>query len=249
MPLSLEDIKMAGLKIVKNAKQKTADIWIYQDIGDGWFEGFTAKHFAEEMKALSDVEVLNVFINSPGGDVFDGVAIYNILKRHKAKVVVEIDALAASIASVIAMAGNEIRMAENALMMIHNPWGFVMGGSSDMRKAAEDMDKIRDSSIVPAYVKQTGMEEAQIVELMDAETWMNAAEAKEYGFIDEITAEKKMAAYIDPKKYNKVFKSIPEAVNPEDKAEDKIEDEPKEVEKKVLPFPVRNSWEQKIAER
>jgi ATP-dependent Clp protease protease subunit len=222
-----EDMDMAGLKMVKNAKEKSADIWIYQDIGEGWFEGFSAKYFADEVKKLGAVDILNVYINSAGGDVFDGVAIYNILKRHKAKVIVEIDALAASIASVIAMAGNEIRMAENAIMMVHNPWGFVMGDAADMRKAAEDMDKIRDSSIVPAYVKQSGMEEEKVIELMDAETWMSAEDAKGYGFIDEITAEKKMAARINPEKYKNVFKTIPEKVTAKPKDKTERENHPK----------------------
>lgn len=215
------------LKMIKNAKEKSADIWIYEDIGDGWFGGFSAKDFVESLKKLGEVDILNVFINSPGGDVFDGVAIYNILKRNKAKVIIEIDALAASIASVIAMAGNEIRMAENAMMMIHNPWGFVMGDSRDVRKFADELDKIRDSSIVTAYVKQSGMEEDELIKMMDEETWMSAEEAKEYGLIDEITAEKKMAACINPEKYKNIFKNIPDRVTskPEHKSRNTNRDE------------------------
>jgi len=152
---------------------------------------------------IGKVDVLNVYINSPGGDVFDGVAIYNILQRHRAKVVVEIDALAASIASLIAMAGDEIRMAENALLMIHNPWGFVIGDVNDLRKAIEDLDKIKDSAILPAYVSQSGMDEKEISKLMDEETWLSAAEAKEYGFVDTIVENKQIAAHIDRENINK----------------------------------------------
>ena len=201
---------ITGLKVVKNAKEKTADIWIYQDIGMGWFDGFSAKQFADEIKKLGKLDILNVYINSPGGDVFDGVAIYNILKRNRAKVIVEIDALAASIASLIAMAGDEIRMAENALMMIHNPWGMVIGDVNDFKKAIDDLDKVKESSLLPAYVSQTGMDEKEIGKLMDDETWMNAAEAKEKGFIDEISNEKQIAACIDCEKYKNVFCKIPE---------------------------------------
>ena len=201
-----------GLKIVKNAKEKSADIWIYSDIGEGWFDGFSAKRFADDVKKLGKLDILNIYINSPGGDVFDGVAIYNILQRNRAKVIVEIDALAASIASVIAMAGDEIRMAENALMMIHNPWGFVIGDVNDFAKAIENLNKVKDSSIMPAYQKQSGMEEKEISKLMDEETWMSAAEAKEYGFIDEITDGKQIAAHIDRAKYKKVFSKIPEGI-------------------------------------
>jgi len=201
---------IVGLKIVKNAKEKSADIWIYEDIGEGWFGGFSAKQFADEVKKLGKVDTMNVYINSAGGDVFDGVAIYNILKRNRAKVIVEIDALAASIASVIAMAGDEIRMADNALMMIHNPWGMAIGDVNEFLKIIDTLNKVKDSSIMPAYQKQTGLEEERIAELMDDETWMSAAEAKEYGFIDEVTAEKKIAAHIDCNKYKNVFCKIPE---------------------------------------
>jgi len=201
-----------GLKVVKNAKEKSADIWIYEDIGAGWFGGFTAKDFAEEIKKLGKIDTMNVYINSPGGDIFDGVAIYNILQRNRAKVIVEIDALAASIASVIAMAGDEIRMAENALMMIHNPWGMVIGDVGDFAKAIEDLNKVKDSSILPAYEKQTGLESKKLSELMDLETWMSAAEAKEYGFIDEISEGKQIAAHIDRDKYKNVFSKIPEDI-------------------------------------
>jgi len=199
----------AGLKMVKNKKDKSAEIWIYQDIGEGWFEGFTAKEFSEQIKEIGDVATLHVYINSPGGDVFDGVAIYNILRRHKAEVLVEIDALAASIASVIAMAGDQIFMAENAMMMIHNPWGMAIGDAATMRKAAEDIDKVRDASILPAYLRKSSLEKDEISKLMDAETWMSAAEAEEWGFIDSITAEKKMAAAVDMEKLKMKYRYNP----------------------------------------
>ena len=110
---------MNGFEI--KCKGTMADILIYEDIGDGWLGGISAKTFADELKKLKNLTQLNVRINSPGGAVFDGLAIYNTLKKHKANVTVSIDGLAASIASVIAMAGDQITMAENALMMIHDP--------------------------------------------------------------------------------------------------------------------------------
>jgi len=233
-----------GLKVVKNAKEKSADIWIYQDIGMGWFDGFTAKDFADEIKKLGKVNTLNVYINSPGGDVFDGVAIYNILRRNKATVIVEIDALAASIASVIAMAGDEIRMAENALMMIHNPWGMVIGDVNDLAKAIEDLNKVKDASILPAYQKQSGMEEKKIAELMNAETWMSAAEAKEYGFIDEISEGKQIAAHIDRDKYKNVFSKIPEDIESvKTKAKPKAK---KKTDKNAVKL---SHWQEKLEKR
>lgn len=246
-----EDKAMVGLKIVKNAKEKSADIWIYQDIGTGWFDGFSAKQFADEIKKLGKVDVLNVYINSPGGDVFDGVAIYNILQRNKARVIVEIDALAASIASVIAMAGDEIRMAENALMMIHNPWGFVIGDVNDFAKAIDDLNKVKDSSIMPAYQKQTGLEDKKLSELMDAETWMNAAEAKEYGFIDEISEGKEIAAHIDRDKYKKVFSKIPDNITAEitPKSEMITTDDSQEKKKENKTSAKLNHWQERLEKR
>lgn len=230
-----------GFEIVLNKKEKSADIWIYEDIGDDWFGGLSAKGFADEMKKIGDVDTLNVFINSQGGNVFDGVSIYSILSRQKANVVVEIDGLAASIASVIAMAGNEVRMSENAMIMIHDPWSFAVGNSEEMRKAADDMDKIKNSSILPAYTKKTGMDESKISDMMSAETWMGSTEAKELGFIDEITAEKKMAAHVNINKYN--FKHVPDSLK---KGEG---DMPSEKKDDIIETPCLDKWNKRISAR
>jgi len=232
-----------NFKVILNAKEKSADIWIYEDIGDYFFGGLSAKSFADEIKKIGDVDTINIFLNSPGGDVFDGVAIYSILKRNKANVIVEIDGLAASIASVIAMAGDEIRMSENAMMMIHNPWGVVSGDATDMRKFADEMDKIRDASIMPAY-RRTGMDDKELSDMMDAETWMSATEALEMGFIDEISAEKRMAAkVIDLKKYK--FKNTPETLKKEKKPDGK-DDKGKVID---LQTPSIDKWSKRIAAR
>lgn len=222
-----------GLKVIKNKEKKSADIWIYQDIGEGWFEGFTAKDFSDQIKEIGDVDTIHVYLNSPGGDVFDGVAIYNILRRHKAEVLIEIDALAASIASVIAMAGDQIWMAENAMMMVHNPWGMAIGDATTMRKAADDIDKVREASIIPAYARKTKLDKEKIAELMDAETWMSAAEAEDFGFIDGVTAEKKMAASVDMEKLKQKYKYNP----PKMKAEEPKEDEQPVEVKEETPEP------------
>jgi len=178
---------------------KKAEITIYQEIG-GYWDGVSAKQFAEELKALGDIDEINLRMNSPGGEVFEGITIYNVLKQHKARVIVDIDGLAASIASVIVMAGDEIRMADNALMMIHDAWGFAMGTADDMRKTANTMDKV-NGTIISTYAKRTSREEAEIVDMMHAETWMTAKEAKENGFIDEITDAMEMAAHFDLDKF------------------------------------------------
>lgn len=160
-----------------------------------WGDEVTPKQFKEDLDALGDVSEIKVFVNSPGGDVFAGQAIYSMLKRHSAKISVYVDGLAASIASVIAMAGDVVYMPKNAMMMIHNPWTWAAGTAEDFRKIADDMDKIRESIIV-TYEDKTGLKKDEIIELMDAETWMTAEEAVIFGFADELEPEKAVAAYL-----------------------------------------------------
>ncbi len=170
-----------------------AELWIYEQIGENWFgEGVTAKNLVKELAALK-VRTLDLHINSPGGSVFDGQAIYNALKAHPAEVTVYIDGLAASIASVIALAGDTVVMAENALFMIHNPWGGVSGDAREMRKYADVLAKVRDT-IVGVYAAKTGLDEASVIELMDAESWLSAEEAHGYGFVDQVGAALDLAA-------------------------------------------------------
>lgn len=160
---------------------------IYGDIGniEGWND-VTAKEFARELAALGDVETLNLRINSVGGDVFAGQAIYSMLKRHKATVNVYVDGLAASIASVVAMAGDAVYMPSNAMMMIHHPWGRRVGNAAELRKAADDLDKVAETSIA-VYTEKTGQTREKIIELMDGETWLTAAECVALGFATEET--------------------------------------------------------------
>lgn len=166
--------------------KKEADLLLYGVIGeDGFWGEVTAKDFANELKESEDAETINVRINSPGGDVFAGQAIYSMLKRCKSKIVVYIDGLAASIASLVAMAGETVIMPKNSMMMIHKPWTFVAGNANDMRQTAETLDKV-EKSILTAYVDKTGLNEDEISKLLEAETWLNATEAKEKGFCDEI---------------------------------------------------------------
>lgn len=173
------------------------ELLLYGVISDSswWEDNVSPKQFKADLDALGDVDEIRVFINSDGGDVFAGQAIYSMLKRHKAKITVHVDGLAASIASVIAMAGDTVYMPKNAMMMIHNPWTIAFGTADDFRKLAEDMDKIRESLIV-AYQDKSGQDREKIIEMMDAETWMTAEEAVELGFADEIEQTKKLAALV-----------------------------------------------------
>jgi ATP-dependent Clp protease protease subunit len=174
------------------AQDKTGEVYLYDVIGDSW-EGTTGKQFADDLKKIGRVDTLNVYINSPGGSVFDGTAIHNVLKRHSARKIVYIDGLAASIASVVAMAGDEIRIAANGMMMIHDPWAIAMGSAVDFRKMADSLDKVRET-ILTSYVERTTSEEDQLSEWMTAETWFTAEEAVEAGLADVITEKVAMAA-------------------------------------------------------
>ena len=183
---------MSWYKIVN--KTEKAEIWIYESIGEDWWTGggVTAKKFVEELQAITAKQI-DLHINSPGGDVFDGVTIFNLLKQHDAKITTYIDGLAASIASIIALAGDQVVMAANALLMIHNPSGMVFGTADEMRKTADVLDKVR-STMTTVYTSKTGKSENEINGLLDDETWMTADEAKEMGFIDSIADEMDLAA-------------------------------------------------------
>lgn len=178
--------------IKAKADQKTAEISIYDEIG---YWGVTAKQFIGDLKAL-DATAIKLAINSPGGSVFDALAIYNALRQHPAAVEVTIMGVAASAASVIAMAGDTIVMPENAFMMIHNPLNMAYGNADDLREMADVLDKI-GASLIGIYAKRTGLPEDEIKALLDAETWLNAEEAVTKGFADELQAELKVAAAFD----------------------------------------------------
>lgn len=173
-----------------------AEVWIYDDIGEGWFGGLSAKQFVTELKPIKNAKRISVYMNSPGGNVFDGIAMHNSLKRLTGEKTVYVDGLAASIASVIAMAGDKIVMAENALMMIHDPWTITGGYAGDLRKTADELDRVRDV-IAGTYATRSTVPLDRLKALMAEETWFDAAMAIDHGLADETTAAKKMAAWVD----------------------------------------------------
>ena len=172
--------------LTKN-KDNSADLILYGDIGDSWLDDVSSKNIANELKDL-DVSTINLRINSGGGDVFTAIAISNLLKNHKANVIARIDGLAASAATIITSACDKVIMPKNALFMIHNPWTVVGGEAKDMIKTAEQLDKVKNS-IINTYKSKTNLEIEEISKLMDEETWLDPYEAKEKGFIDEISDE------------------------------------------------------------
>lgn len=174
---------------VRNENDESRILFLNGEISDETWYGdeVTPKMFKEE---LQDGEGdITVWINSPGGDVFAAAQIYNMLMDYKGNVTVKIDGLAASAASVIAMAGTEVQMSPVAMMMIHNPATIAIGDSSEMKKAIDMLDEVKES-IMNAYEIKTGLSRSRISHLMDAESWFNAKKAVELGFADKILFSK-----------------------------------------------------------
>jgi ATP-dependent protease ClpP protease subunit len=203
-PTNKPDKSWYSLKAAANGE---AELMIYDEIG-GW--GITAKQFARDLKDLGKITQLNARIHSPGGDVFEGMAIYNILKNYPAHKVAHIDGLAASMASVIAMAFDEVVMPENAMMMVHKPWGGTMGDADDMRKYADLLDKV-EGNLVGAYRDKTGMTDEQLHALLAEETWLTGREAVEKGFADTLTEPLAMAASLQSNRM-KDYANMPKAL-------------------------------------
>lgn len=199
------------LTVKQQANLNSAEMYIYGEIVTDEYEDTdtSAAGFRDALKSLGDVREINLHVNSPGGNVFEGIAIYNMLKQNKAKVNIYVDALAASIASVICMAGDAIFMPANSMMMIHNPYTMAVGNANELRKAADDMDQITKMS-VQSYLAKVGnqIDESTLKKLMDSETWLTAQEALDYGFCDEILdANQAVASLNNP--FAKHFKAIP----------------------------------------
>jgi ATP-dependent Clp protease protease subunit len=188
--------KKKWYSISNNAE--STEIMIYNEIG-GY--GIQASDFVEELNNIKS-PTIKVRLNTPGGDVFDGIAIYNSLKKHPAKVEAHIEGVAASIGSVIALAGDKVFMSKSGHYMIHNVWGAAIGDASEFRKTADRMDKIAES-IVGIYADRTGHSEEKIKTWMADETWFSGDEAKSAGFVDEVTEGTTVKAKFDLSIYDK----------------------------------------------
>lgn len=175
---------------IQAASNEDADrtISIMDVIGYDWWtgEGVTAKRVAAALRHMGAGPV-TVVINSPGGDVFEGFAIYNLLRDHQGEVTVKVIGLAASSASIIAMAGDTIQIARAGFFMIHNCWTLAIGNRHELRDLADDMEPI-DAAIADIYVAQTGMDIKDVQKQMDAETWIGGSSAVEQGYADELLA-------------------------------------------------------------
>lgn len=179
---------------VISASSDDATITIYDEIGsDGWSEGITAKRIAAVLRSIGERDVI-VSINSPGGDFFEGVAIYNLLREHPYKIIVKVVGMAASAASIIAMAGDDILVAKSGFLFIHNAWAFVVGNRHDLKEASGVLEEF-DAAMAGLYADATGINTKKIAKMMDDETWMSGQTAVDKGFatgllpVDEIAED------------------------------------------------------------
>lgn len=178
--------------LVTNKEKKQCDINIFGEITSyEWDEkSYSSYKLSKQLEELGDVDIINLHINSCGGDVGEGLAIYNALKNHKAKVKTYCDGFACSIASVIFMAGDERIMSKASLLMIHNAWTYTMGNANELRKQADDLDKITSASI-NVYMSNINITEKELKKLMDNETWLDYKECIEMGFATSVIEDEK----------------------------------------------------------
>lgn len=195
---------------IKALADNETEVVIYDEIG---YWGVTAKQFISEFKKIPAGNTVLLRVNSPGGDVFDGLAIYNVIARHPGAVKATIDGLAASMASVIVMAANEITMPDNAYMMIHNPWGISIGDAEEMIKTADLLGKLA-GTLADTYAKRSGQDAEKIAELMNEETWLTAAEAKELGLADNVIDALPLAASYSLDRFQKLPAALRDGLNP-----------------------------------
>jgi ATP-dependent protease ClpP protease subunit len=198
--------------LVRNSIDE-ATVYIYDLIDSYW--GVSASGFITQLDSVADAKTLHVRFNSPGGDVFQGKAIAEAIKRFNGKTIAHIDSLAASAATSIAIACDEVEISQDAFFMIHNASGAVWGDKQAMRDTADLLEKV-EGSIVAGYVNKTGKDAADIVAWMDAETWFTADEAVANGFCDRLaaTADKAAKNTWNLAAYNKVPKSLTAAPDP-----------------------------------
>ncbi|MBJ8026581.1 head maturation protease, ClpP-related [Bacillus cereus group sp. N21] len=175
-------------EVLNSANTEEADLYMYGTISAySWYDGISSSKVREQLKNIT-AKTINIHVNSGGGDVFESIAISNLLKNHSAQIVIHIDGLAASGASVIAMAADKIIMPKNTMMMIHRAWTYAAGNAEGLRKVADRLDKI-DTAVTESYTSRFVGERNELEELLAEETWLTAEECKTFGFCDEMVDE------------------------------------------------------------
>lgn len=181
---------------IQAAEKSDSTIGIYDVIGDYWGEGTTSRRIAGALRAIGAENPVTVNLNSPGGDMFEGIAIYNLLREHKGEVTVKVLGMAASAASIIAMAGDRVEVGRSAFLMIHNAWVIAAGDRNDLREFAEQLEPF-DRAMADVYTARTGLERDEVAAMMDRETWIGGSDAVDQGFADALLASDEVEE--DPK--------------------------------------------------
>lgn len=208
-----ETVKKQTWELKQATESNALDMYIYGDVEGDYYDWWndvevesetSANHFRNELAKYPQATKINIYINSYGGSVFEGTAIYSQLKRHSAEKIVYVDGFACSVASIIAMAGDKIIMPKNTMMMIHNAWNIVLGNSKELRKAADDLDTIMEGNRQAYMEKSNGkMTEEKLMELLENETWLTAQQCLDYGLCDSIGSEE-----VDLSKANEMLKNV-----------------------------------------
>lgn len=211
-----------------NKVEGVVKMYLYGDIGDGFFDGINAKTVQEQLSNV-DADEIEVHLNSYGGDVFESIAIHNLLKQKDATITVIVDGIAASGGSVIAMAGDTIKMPKNTELMIHNPWTIVFGNAKEMRKIADDLDKHQDV-LEESYMNRFNGSLEDLQKLLDEETYLTADEAVSYGLADEVVSDEVVEepAETDEETIDEIAAKVAAKLQPKEPKE------PKEPEEKPI---------------
>jgi len=202
-------------EVTINLKGDVAEVMLYDVIGeDPWYGGVSAKTFREQIKAVK-AKTINLRINSPGGSATEGAAMLAALDEFPGRIEVDVDGLAASAATHVMMAGDKIRIGSNALVMIHQAWGGTIGRASDLRRAAETLEKVNELQI-DAYQRRSKASREELAAMLEAETWFTGQEAVDAGLADEVTGAIAVAAMADPLRLAAKlgFKHVPEPPKP-----------------------------------
>ena len=219
----MKNLKKKFYDFVVSADKRTADLFIFGEITSWrWYDGdVSASSFQKDLESIGQVDTLNIHINSCGGNVFEGIAIFNLIKQYNANKNVYIDGIAGSIASVIAMAGDNIYMSNTSIIMIHNCWTWTSGNAEDLRKTADDMDKVM-KALKNAYLAKVNIKEERLQELLDEESYLTADECLEMGFCSEIIEydEEEQALSASSKGYYNLVMQIKELKKQKAKSEE-----------------------------
>lgn len=225
---------------IEDNQNGEATIFLYDEISAFW--GVGAKEFVEALSSI-DADIIHLRINSPGGDVFEARAMITALKEHKAKIISHIDGWAASAASYLALAGDEVLISHGGFLMIHNSWTGLVGNAGELRSMADVLEKV-DGAAIKDYASKTGKDEAQIKTWMDEETWFTAEEAVQHGFADEIVGE----AAIEDLGHLMLFDKVPSDLAARAVLAKKPVDRPPELTSKLSPADLARRREVEIIE-